>query len=75
MSVRDDYPAVAILADAAEGRTTLPEAVRMLHEIAELRLKVAWLENIAEGRGEENERLREAYRAQLVEHYANEVQT
>jgi hypothetical protein len=37
VTARDDYPAVAVLADAAEGRDRTPEAVRMFHEIERLR--------------------------------------
>jgi hypothetical protein len=37
VSAREDYPAVAVLVDAAEGRDRTPEAVRMFHEIERLR--------------------------------------
>lgn len=69
MSARDTYPAVAVLADAAaeQGKTALPEAVRMFHEIDELRLNLAWAVAIAEDRGAENERLRSDLAYHLAE--------
>lgn len=49
MSARDDYPAVATLADAAIGRGHQPEAVRMLYEIERLRdTDRAWMNGVAD---------------------------
>jgi hypothetical protein len=40
VSERDDYPALASLADAAEGREKLPEAVRCYLEVGALRRRL-----------------------------------
>jgi hypothetical protein len=63
MSAKDTYPILAIR--AAAGSRTNPtwmplesEAIGALDEIDALRRENAWLRNIADGRGEENEILR-----------------
>lgn len=40
MTERDDYPALAALADAAEGRDRLPEAIRCYLELGALRSRL-----------------------------------
>lgn len=43
MSAADDYPAVAILADAARSMNQRPETVRMFEEITDLRAELSAL--------------------------------
>lgn len=57
MTARDDYRAVASMLGTPHG-AVWREAERMCDEIDRLRLALAWQENISQGRGEENERLR-----------------